>query len=104
MLLGNDGVKPDVLVTRFIEEALGRSVEYTEVIEIVNEAAGRLAKPVGALDHSIWNYMNKRPRRDRPIADSRNQEVARSHDIRREAGFCSCGMQLSLTGICDTCG
>ena len=28
---------------------------------------------------------------------------ARSHDVRREAGFCGCGMQLSLTGVCESC-
>lgn len=49
MLLGNDGVKPDVLVTRFIEEALGRIVGYTEVIQIAKESGRRLDKSVGAL-------------------------------------------------------
>jgi hypothetical protein len=28
---------------------------------------------------------------------------ARSRDTRREAGFCDCGMQLSLTGVCSIC-
>ncbi len=27
----------------------------------------------------------------------------RSQDRRREAGFCECGMQLSLTGECGSC-
>lgn len=27
----------------------------------------------------------------------------RSRDVRREAGFCDCGMQLSLTGVCSSC-
>lgn len=27
----------------------------------------------------------------------------RSGNVRREAGFCSCGMQLSLTGSCSSC-
>lgn len=27
----------------------------------------------------------------------------RSRDVRREAGFCACGMQLSLTGECASC-
>jgi hypothetical protein len=27
----------------------------------------------------------------------------RSRDARREAGFCACGMQLSLTGACASC-
>ena len=69
MLLGNDGVKPDVLVSRFVEEALGRPVGYTEVMQLIREAASRLNKPVGALDHSIWNYINKRPRRVPPTGE-----------------------------------
>ena len=28
---------------------------------------------------------------------------ARSKDVRREAGFCGCGMQLSLSGVCASC-
>lgn len=27
----------------------------------------------------------------------------RTRDVRRAAGFCSCGMQLSVTGACDSC-
>lgn len=27
----------------------------------------------------------------------------RSRDVRREAGSCECGMQLSLTGVCASC-
>lgn len=65
MLLGNDGVKPDVLVTRFVEEALGRPVGYPEVIQIVRETAVRLNKPVGAVDHTLWNYISTRPRTER---------------------------------------
>ena len=29
--------------------------------------------------------------------------VQRSQSTRREAGFCNCGMQLTLTGVCDSC-
>lgn len=28
---------------------------------------------------------------------------ARGRDVRREAAFCSCGMQMSVTGVCDFC-
>jgi hypothetical protein len=28
---------------------------------------------------------------------------ARSADIRREAAFCDCGMQKSVTGVCSSC-
>jgi hypothetical protein len=27
----------------------------------------------------------------------------RSQDVRREAEFCACGMQKSLTGVCSNC-
>ena len=27
----------------------------------------------------------------------------RRRDVRREAGFCGCGMQLSVTGMCGSC-
>jgi hypothetical protein len=27
----------------------------------------------------------------------------RTRNVRREAGFCACGMQLSLTGSCENC-
>lgn len=27
----------------------------------------------------------------------------RSKDVRREAGFCSCGMQRSVSGVCASC-
>lgn len=26
-----------------------------------------------------------------------------SRDVRRQAGFCSCGMQVSVTGVCGSC-
>jgi hypothetical protein len=29
--------------------------------------------------------------------------VRRSADVRREGSFCTCGMQLSLTGVCVNC-
>jgi hypothetical protein len=29
--------------------------------------------------------------------------VRQSQGTRREAGFCNCGMQLTLTGVCDSC-
>jgi hypothetical protein len=29
--------------------------------------------------------------------------TARSADVRREAAFCDCGMQKSVTGVCSSC-
>jgi hypothetical protein len=58
MLAGNDGVKPDTLVTRFIAAAIGRKPDPNTVTRLVTEAAGRLGMKVSALDHSIWRHMS----------------------------------------------
>lgn len=63
MLIGHDGVKPDTLLTRFVELAIGRKADARTVTRLVSEAAKRLGVPAAALDHSIWRYMSK-PRRD----------------------------------------
>ncbi|ORB29512.1 hypothetical protein BST38_14860 [Mycolicibacterium parafortuitum] len=63
MLAGNDGVKADTLVTRFVAEAVGRTPDAKTVSQLVTEAAGRLDMKASALDHSIWRHMS-RPRRD----------------------------------------
>lgn len=63
MLVGHDGVKADTLLTRFVEEAIGRSADTHTVTRLVTEAAKRLGMPAAALDHSIWRHMST-PRRD----------------------------------------
>ena len=63
MLVGHDGVKADTLLTRFVEEAIGRSADTHTVTRLVTEAAKRLGVPAAALDHSIWRHMST-PRRD----------------------------------------
>lgn len=63
MLVGHDGVKADTLLTRFVEEAIGRSAHSPTVTGLVTEAAKRIGVPAAALDHSIWRYMST-PRRD----------------------------------------
>lgn len=62
ILVGHDGVKPDTLLTRFVEEAIGHKADARAVTRLVTEAAKRLGVPAAALDHSIWRYMSK-PRR-----------------------------------------
>lgn len=62
ILVGHDGVKPDTLLTRFVEDAIGRKPEAHTVTRMVTEAAKRLGVPAAALDHSIWRYMSN-PRR-----------------------------------------
>jgi hypothetical protein len=58
MLAGNDGVKPDTLVTRFVGEAIGRKPDSNAVVRLVTQAAARLGMTASALDHSIWRYMS----------------------------------------------
>lgn len=59
MLAGNDGVKADTLVTRFVTEAIGRKPDSKTVTRLVTEAAEHLNMKASALDHSIWRYMSK---------------------------------------------
>jgi hypothetical protein len=63
ILVCHDGVKPDTLVTRFVEAAIGRKPDARAVTSLVTDAAKRLGVPAAALDHSIWRHMSN-PRRD----------------------------------------
>ncbi|MFV9634844.1 hypothetical protein [Mycobacterium neumannii] len=63
MLLGHEGVKADTLVSRFVEQAIGRNPGANQVEELVTEAAHRLGISPIILDHAIWRYMS-RPRDD----------------------------------------
>ncbi len=63
ILVGHDYVKPDTLVTRFVERAIGRKSDARTVTHLVTAAAKHLGMPAAALDHSIWRYMSN-PRRD----------------------------------------
>lgn len=58
ILIGHDGVKPDTLLTRFVEDAIGRKPDAHTVTRLVTDAAKRLGVPAAALDHSIWRYMS----------------------------------------------
>ena len=58
ILVGHDGVKPDTLVTRFVETAIGRKPDARAVTGLVTDAAKRLGVPAAALDHSIWRHMS----------------------------------------------
>jgi hypothetical protein len=63
ILVGHDDVKPDTLVTRFVEQAIGRRPDAQTVTRLITNAAQQLGIPAAALDHSIWRYMSN-PRRD----------------------------------------
>lgn len=56
MLLGNPGVKADVMVTRFVTATLGRPVSPAEAHAIVTAAAPSLTNDLTALDQAIWSW------------------------------------------------
>ncbi len=58
MLLGHEGVKADILVTRFVEQAVGRKARAEEVAELVMKAAQELDVSATVLDHAIWRHMS----------------------------------------------
>ncbi|WP_158022834.1 hypothetical protein [Mycobacteroides abscessus] len=58
MLLGREGVKADILVTRFVEQAVGRKARAEEVAELVTKAAQELDVSATVLDHAIWRHMS----------------------------------------------
>ncbi|PVA91860.1 hypothetical protein DDK01_18050 [Mycobacteroides abscessus] len=63
MLLGQDGVKADTLVSRFVSRGIGRDATAEEVTVLVTKAAEQLQIPSKVLDHAIWRYMSA-PRKD----------------------------------------
>ncbi|MCF8588054.1 hypothetical protein [Gordonia liuliyuniae] len=63
MLLGEDGVKADTLVSRFVASAIGHDPGHERVEALVTQAAHQLDIGANALDHSIWRYMST-PRSD----------------------------------------
>jgi hypothetical protein len=62
-----------------------------EIVRVAGDGAGR--KPTSP--KGTW-YVEHPTNQVRPGS-------ARSRDVRREAGFCGCGLQLSLTGVCVNC-
>lgn len=56
MLLGNPGVKADVMVTRFVATTLGRRISPAEAHAIVTAAAPSFTSDLTALDQAIWSW------------------------------------------------
>lgn len=63
-----------------------------EIVRLIGAAAGRAPSS----RRGTW-YVEHPTNRVRPPGRER------SLSTRREAGFCGCGMQLSLTGECGSC-
>ena len=60
MLLGQEGIKPDRMIIRFLEKALARKVSTDEAREMLAEVAHKLSLSQIQLDHAIWNYQRGR--------------------------------------------
>lgn len=60
MLLGTPGVKADVMVRRFVGEAIGRQPSAEEAKDLVVVAATELDVNATDLDHAIWSWQRKR--------------------------------------------
>lgn len=64
MLLGVQGVKADVMVTRFVADALEiETVPSRQARELVVEAAERMKVGATDLDHAIWSWQRKQRRK-----------------------------------------
>ncbi len=64
MLLGVQGVKADVMVMRFVADALERkTVRSQEARELVLAAAERMKVDATELDHAIWSWQRKQRRK-----------------------------------------
>jgi hypothetical protein len=72
----------------------GYTTGFTTEQELVAVADGG-AEHGPSSRKGTW-YVEHPENRVRPVSK-------RSADVRREGKFCSCGMQLSLTGICVNC-
>jgi hypothetical protein len=60
MLLGQEGVKPDRMIIRFLEESLSRKVSPDEAQELLAKVAMTKNLSQIQLDHAIWNYQRER--------------------------------------------
>lgn len=60
MLLGASGVKPDRMIRRYLERALGKEVTNGNADQIVVCVAARLGVQPHVLDHAIWSWERAR--------------------------------------------
>lgn len=62
MNLGVPGVKADVMVSRFVDAALGTKTSAEDAAHLVTDAADELRADVIQLDHAIWKYGSEQSR------------------------------------------
>lgn len=63
MNLGQQGVKADIHIQRFVLEAVGRSVNEVEAAQLLKAAAHRLNIGEIQLDYAVWSHMSGKARR-----------------------------------------
>lgn len=63
MLLGFPGVKADTMIRRYLQGDDGRPPGTAAAVSAVTAAAGELGCDVVDLEHSIWHFESRRPRR-----------------------------------------
>ncbi|BBX27427.1 hypothetical protein GCM10009632_39240 [Mycolicibacterium alvei] len=74
----------------------GYTTGFTSEDEVNRAAANGAGRGRSSSQKGTWYVEHPTNRMYRGREDS-------VRDVRREAGFCRCGMQLSLTGICPSC-
>jgi len=57
MRLGVDTVKPDLWIHRFTQQAIGRDLDDTTLVDVITEAAHRVGRQARELDGGIWEMM-----------------------------------------------
>ncbi len=71
MLVGIPGVKADVMIQRFVSQALDDDrIEPARCQKLVADAAEELGADLLRLDHAIWSYESRRARSNRALGRS----------------------------------
>jgi hypothetical protein len=61
LLSGDQEVKPDRMIVRFVAAALGRTPSTSEAADLLTAAAEQLNVPLRALDQAAWRQQSGRP-------------------------------------------
>jgi len=60
MLLGAPGIKPDRMIHRFLQDAIGRPSTNARAEQLLQATAETLGAEAHELDHAIWSYQSTR--------------------------------------------
>lgn len=92
--------KPYVIATRpdglrDLHIYYGGTNGFTTEDEAIRIAGGDVDRGLSGSRKGTWFVLH-------PVNQARIGDE-RSRNIRRQSTYCECGMQLSLTGVCDSC-